>query len=88
MKGVVNNALGNTDSDARADLGKQFNELIHQIGQLPPTLDIKVSICSKLWRNGESETVQFNETFDESTLEVKGFSVEAGTTQANGPLLT
>ena len=32
MKGVVNNALGNTDSDARADLGKQFNELINQIG--------------------------------------------------------
>ena len=31
MKGVVNNTLGNTDSDARADLGKQFNELINQL---------------------------------------------------------
>jgi len=30
MKGVANDALGETDSNARGDLGKQFNELMNQ----------------------------------------------------------
>lgn len=86
MKGVVNNALGNTDSDARADLGKQFNELIHQIGTAAADSGYQgINLLQTSGEDGESETVQFNETFDESTLEVKGFSVEAANyTTANG----
>jgi len=79
MKGVVNNALGNTDSDARADLGKQFNELINQIGTAAADSGYQgINLLNADNDNGESETVQFNETFDESTLEVKGFSIEVG----------
>ena len=80
MKGVVNNALGNTDSNTRADLGKQFNELINQIGTSAADSGYEgINLLQTSGEDGESETVQFNETFDESTLEVKGFSVEAGT---------
>ena len=79
MKGVVNNALGNTDSDARADLGKQFNELINQIGTAAADSSYQgINLLNSANDDGESETVQFNETFDQSTLEVKGFSIEVG----------
>ena len=80
MKGVVNNALGNTDSDARADLGKQFNELINQIGTAAADSGYQgINLLQTSGEDGESETVQFNETFDQSTLEVKGFNMETGT---------
>ena len=80
MKGVVNNALGNTDANARGDLGKQFNELIHQIGTAAADSGYQgINLLQTSGEDGESETVQFNETFDQSTLEVKGFSMEAGT---------
>jgi flagellin-like hook-associated protein FlgL len=79
MKGVVNNALGNTDSNARADLGKQFNELINQIGTAAADSSYQgINLLQDSGATGESESVQFNETFDQSTLEVKGFSIEAG----------
>lgn len=79
MKGVVNNALGNTDSDARSDLGKQFNELINQIGTAAADSSYQgINLLNSANDDGESEIVQFNETFDESTLEVKGFSIEVG----------
>lgn len=90
MKGVVNNALGNTDSDARADLGKQFNELINQIGTAAADSGYQgINLLQTSGEDGESETVQFNETFDESTLEVKGFSMEAANyTSATGDVAT
>ena len=72
MKGVVNNALGNTDSDARLALGKQFNELIVQMNTT--AIDSSYSGVNLL-RDQETTKVQFNETFDQSTLEVKGFNV-------------
>jgi len=72
MKGVVNNALGNTDSDARLALGKQFNELIVQMNTT--AIDSSYSGVNLL-RSQETTKVQFNETFDASTLEVKGFNV-------------
>jgi flagellin-like hook-associated protein FlgL len=79
MKGVVNNALSNTDSNARADLGKQFNELINQIGTAATDSSYQgINLLNSNNDDGESETVQFNETFDQSTLEVKGFSIEVG----------
>ena len=90
MKGVVNNALGNTDSDARADLGKQFNELIHQIGTAAADSGYQgINLLQTSGEDGESETVQFTETFDQSTLEVKGFSMEsANYTAATGNVAT
>lgn len=72
MKGVVNNALGNTDSNSRLALGKQFNELIVQMN----TTAIDSSYGGvNLLRAHETTKVQFNETFDESTLEVEGFNI-------------
>jgi len=90
MKGVVNNALTNTDSNARADLGKQFNELVNQINTVAKDSGYAgVNLLQSEDSNGESTTVQFNETFDESTLEVKGFNLESGTYDAaNGTVTT
>jgi len=78
MKGVVNNALGNSDSNARNALGEQFNELISQIGTTATDSDYQgTNLIQSVGEDGASQTVQFNETFDESTLELKGFSIEA-----------
>lgn len=80
MKGLVNSALGNTDSDARADLGKQFNELIKQIDTTAADSGYAgINLIQDDGKTGESETVQFNETFDDSTLEVQGFNIQGGT---------
>lgn len=72
MKGVVNNALANTDVDARRALGKQFNELIVQISTTAK--DSGYQGINLLERN-ETNTVQFSETFDDSTLDVRGFDI-------------
>mgnify|MGYP002632422258 CR=1 FL=1 len=78
MKGVVNNALGNSDSNARNALGEQFNELISQIGTTATDAEYQgTNLIQSVGEDGSSQTVQFNETFDESTLELKGFSIEA-----------
>ena len=88
MKGIVNNALSNTNSDARADLGKQFNELINQIGTVAADSGYQgINLLQSVGEDGESEIVQFNETFNESTLEVKGFSMQAANyTSATGDI--
>jgi len=72
MKGIVNNALSNTDSDARESLGKQFNELIVQMNTTARDSSYQ---GVNLLRNSETTTVQFNETFDKSSLDVKGFNI-------------
>lgn len=72
MKGVVNNALGNTDSNARESLGRQFNELLVQVRT---AADDSGYQGINLLRDNETSTVQFNETFDDSILDVKGFNV-------------
>ena len=64
--------MGNTDSNARLALGKQFNELIVQMNTT--AIDSSYSGVNLL-RAEETTKVQFNETFDASTLEVKGFNV-------------
>jgi flagellin-like hook-associated protein FlgL len=58
MKGVVNDALANSDSDARKELGKQFNELIVQVRDLAK--DSGYAGINLLYDN-KSRTVQFNE---------------------------
>jgi flagellin-like hook-associated protein FlgL len=80
MKGVVNSALSETDSNARQDLGEQFNSLINQINTTAQDSGYGgVNLVQDEDGRGETTTVQFNETFDESTLDVKGFNLESGT---------
>lgn len=84
MKGLVNSALGNTDSDARADLGDQFNELIKQINTTSADSGYAgVNLIQDEGGTGETETVQFNETFDDSTLDVDGFNIQGQETVDN-----
>ena len=79
LKGIVNNALGNIDSDSRDDLGKQFNGLIAQIGTAAADSSYQgINLLQDSGGTGESETVQFNETFDQSTLQIKGFNIQTG----------
>jgi len=79
MKGIVNNALGNSDSNARNALGAQFNELISQIGTTATDSSYQgTNLIQSVGEDGNSQIVQFNETFDESTLELKGFSIQNG----------
>jgi len=83
MKGVVNNALGTTDADARTALGSQFNELIDQINNVAKDSQYQgINLLQDAGERGDTETVQFNETFGESTLDVKGFSIQGSSTQA------
>ena len=72
MKGVVNNALANTDADARDALGKQFNELLVQISTVAKDSGYQ---GINLLERKETNTVQFSETFDASTLDVRGFDI-------------
>lgn len=87
MKGIVNNALGNTDADAREALGRQFNEMLVQVRT---TADDAGYQGINLLRDNETSIVQFNETFDDSTLSVKGFNIggpgadNLGVVDANG----
>ena len=89
MKGIINNALGNSDSSAREALGRQFNELIVQLNTTAKDSGYQ---GVNLLRGEETSTVQFNEIFDESVLDVKGFNVggpgaeNVGTVDATGNL--
>ncbi len=85
MKGVVNDALSNTDSDERAALGKQFNELIVQIRDMAK--DSSYGGINLLTENA-SKTVEFNEKIGESTLTLQGFNLSAadGTIGTDGEI--
>lgn len=72
MKGVVNNALGNTDSAERTALGRQFNELLVQVSQTASDASYQ---GVNLLQGNETNTVQFGETFDASKLDVLGFDL-------------
>lgn len=74
MKGIVNNALSQSDDSARVALGDQFNELLKQAADVAS--DSGYAGTNLL--QGDSITVQFNESFDESTLDVSGFTVAGG----------
>ncbi|MCB1120896.1 MAG: flagellin [Verrucomicrobiae bacterium] len=83
MKGVVNNALSTSDSDARASLGDQFNDLIDQINDVAKDSTYQgLNLLQSTGDRGETQTVQFNETFGESTLSVEGFSVQGSSSTA------
>ena len=81
MKGVVNNALGTTDASARSTLGDQFNSLIDQINTVAKDATYQgLNLLQESGDRGDTETVQFNETFGESTLSVQGFNVQGSST--------
>jgi flagellin-like hook-associated protein FlgL len=88
MKGVANDALGETDSSARADLGEQFNELMNQAQKMIE--DASYGGINLLNSNSTTEgkadtlTVEFNEKIGESKLDVKGVDIESGGYSANG----
>jgi len=85
MKGVVNDALSNTDADSRDALGKQFNELIVQIRDM--AADSSYGGINLLYNNA-SKTVEFNEKIGESTLKLQGFNISAnsGAVNASGEI--
>lgn len=84
MKAIAEDAKGETDSDARNNLGTQFNTLITQIGDLAK--DAVYSGTNFLQGSSETGTtdsakgnqtltVQFNEKLDKSTLKLQGFTI-------------
>jgi flagellin-like hook-associated protein FlgL len=76
MRGVVNDALAESNSTARQDLGKQFNELIFQASK---TIEDSGYAGVNLLSKQESITVQFHELNGESELNVDGFNISAHT---------
>jgi len=84
MKGVVNDALSNSDSDQRRELGKQFNELIVQVRDMAKDSDYGgINLIS----GNASTTVEFGEGIGDSTLTLQGFNISANTSAvatANG----
>jgi flagellin-like hook-associated protein FlgL len=83
MEGVVNDALSNTDSDERASLGEQYNELIVQVRDMAK--DSSYGGINLLYDNA-STTVEFGESSGDSTLKLQGFNISAaaGDADANG----
>jgi flagellin-like hook-associated protein FlgL len=80
MKGIVNDALSNTDSDERAALGEQFNELIVQIRDMASDSDYG---GVNLINGNASTTVEFGEGVGDSTLTLQGFNITAASTAVN-----
>jgi flagellin-like hook-associated protein FlgL len=83
MKGVVNDALANTDSSSRVDLGKQFNELIRQVGSISSDSGYAgINLLNYQEESASADTqqkveVQFNESINVSTLVITGFDISA-----------
>jgi len=85
MKGVVDEALASSDSSDRANSGKQFNELLVQLGQLAEDASykgvnlLKSAQADATAGNTEEVKVQFNENFDDSTLSITGINIAGAT---------
>jgi len=85
MKGVVDEALASSDSTDRANSGKQFNELLSQLGQLASDASYKgVNLLKSAQADAtaggtEEIKVQFNENFDGATLSIKGVNIAGAT---------
>ena len=81
MKGVVTEALANTDSSERRILGSQFNEIVLQVRDIAK--DSSYGGINLLYSNA-STTVQFGESIGNSQLLIRGFNVSAATGQLDG----
>lgn len=84
LTGVVNQALSTSDSSAREALGNTFNELINQVQTTAKDSQYQGTNLIQNDDAGETVTVQFNETFGESTLDVDGFDIAGDTGGASG----
>jgi flagellin len=88
MKGVVDEALASPASSDRAVSGRQFNELIVQLADVAKDGDykgvnlLKSSQADKINGDNEKLTVQFNESFDASTLDISGVNIRGADTIA------
>jgi len=81
MKGVANDALGETDSSARSDLGEQFNELMNQAqGMIEDASYGGINLLNSSGDEGDVDTltVEFNEKIGVSSLDVTGIDIESG----------
>ena len=85
MKGVINNALSNTDSNQRSEYGKQFNELITQVRDIAK--DSSYGGINLVYGNA-STTVEFGQNIGDSNLTLQGFNISAasGEVDTNGEL--
>jgi len=83
MKAIAEDAKGETDSNVRANLGTQFNDLIKQIDTLAKDavysgtnfLQGTADSATTSAKGNQTLTVQFNEKLDQSTLTLQGFTV-------------
>ena len=84
LKSVVEEANGQTDSTDRISSGKRYNELLLQLYTMAEDsgyqgVNLLKSNESNVTEGGtEQLTVQFNESFDVSVLNVNGVNVMAG----------
>ncbi|KAF0096162.1 MAG: flagellin domain-containing protein [Puniceicoccaceae bacterium 5H] len=85
MKGVVDETLSSSDSNDRASLGQQFNELISQLQSFVNDSSykgvnlLKSGQADRTSGGTETLTVQFNENFGESQLSISGINVQGST---------
>lgn len=85
MKGVVDEALASSDSTDRANSGKQFNELLVQLSEIAGDASykgvnlLKSAQSDSTTGNTEEIKVQFNESFDDSTLSITGINISGAT---------
>jgi flagellin len=83
MKAVAEDVKGETDATVRTNLGAQFNELIVQIDSLAKDavyagtnfMQGSADDTNTTVKGNQALTVQFNESLDQSTLSLQGFSV-------------
>ncbi len=97
LKGVVNEALSQNTTTQRYELAKRYNSLIVQINTIAKDASYsgtnllqEGSLASTADRTtaGQSMTVQFNETYNESTLTVQGFNLQGPLAAGEGSALT
>ena len=87
LKGTVDTALTQTSYEARRDLGEQFNQIMGQM--ITMAKDSNYNGINFL-QGSEVQTVQFADSFNESTLKVRGFNISgnnnSGTLDSNSEL--
>ncbi|MCG8527495.1 MAG: hypothetical protein MI748_14025 [Opitutales bacterium] len=84
LKAVAEDVKGETDSNVRRNLGDQYNDLLTQINELAKdsvyagTNFLQGSgfdTTDSTAKGNATLTVQFNESLDQSTLQLQGFSI-------------
>ena len=87
LKGTVDTALTQTSFKSRRDLGEQFNQIM---GQMITMAKDSTYNGINFLQGSEVQTVQFADSFNESTLKVRGFNISgngnSGTLDTNSEL--